>query len=99
MKNKFMVALLAPLLLGGCFGLGGEKPVLTKTVLKVVEIEEKYYECDKVQLPDLDTLDDARIAKLINDLVKANRVCYNNMNAIKLYTEAAKKVLEAHESN
>ena len=93
MKSKMMIVSALSLLLVAC-GPKTEEPVLTKTVYKVVEIDNKYYECDKIQLPNPETLDDAAVAALINDLVKANRVCYNNMQAIQLAIETSKKILE-----
>lgn len=93
MKSKIVMTCLLPLALTACFG-NDERPVVTKTVYKVVEIDDKYYECDKIPMPNPDTLDNEAVARLINDLVAANKICANNMAAIKLYTEAAKKVLE-----
>lgn len=98
MKSKNMLALVLPLALCACFG-SNPRPVVTKTEYKVVEIDDKYFECNKVQLPNPDTLDDERVAKLIADLVAANRICGNNMNAIKVYIEAAKKVIEERDED
>ncbi len=93
MKNKLLIALAATsIALSGC----ATKPPLvpTKIEYRVVMPEQAYFTCDKVQLPDPATLTDAQVAQLINDLVKANRTCANNMNAIKQYLNAAEKVLE-----
>jgi hypothetical protein len=92
MMNKFLIALCgASITLSGCAHVPFTP---TKTELKVVRPNEAYFTCDVVKLPDPDTLDDAAVAQLINDLVKANKVCSNNMNAIKQYLDAAQDVLE-----
>lgn len=93
MKNKIVMACLLPLTLAACFG-SNDRPVLTKTEYKLVEIDDKYFECEQVKLPNPETLTNIEIANLINDLVKANRLCGNNMKAIKLYQEAAKQIIE-----
>ena len=93
--NKIIAACVLPLLLTACFGNGKERPVLTKTVYKVVEIDDRFYECDdNISLPNPDTMTNEDVSKLINDLVKANKICGNNMRSIKAYTEMAKKVIE-----
>jgi hypothetical protein len=94
MKSKMIVALVGLAMLSACKTFN-EKPPIIRTEYKVVTPDEAYYTCDKVMLPDPDTLTDARVAQLINDLVKANRVCHNNMNAIKKYLDEAKKTLES----
>jgi hypothetical protein len=66
----------------------------TKIEYKVVMPESKYFTCDVVKLPNPKDLTDAQVAQLINDLVKANRICKNNMDGIKTYLEAAQKILE-----
>ena len=45
-------------------------------------------------MSDHSTLTDAEVAQLINDLVKANKICANNMKAISQYLDAAEDVLE-----
>lgn len=81
-------------MLSGCFGMGHKPLTPTQTVYKVVRPEKSYFTCDKVVLPDPKTLTDVQVAALINDLVKANRTCANNMHAIDQYLDAAQKVLE-----
>lgn len=89
--NKLLIAVGAALSLGAC----AHGPLIpTKTELKVVRPDAAYFTCDKVELPNPDTLTDVQVAQLINDLVKANKTCANNMNAIKQYLDAAEDVLE-----
>lgn len=97
MKNKLMVVATS-FMLSGCFGMGHKPLTPTKIEYKVVKPEEAYFTCEKVELPNPANLTDAQIAKLINDLVKANRTCANNMNAIKQYLNAAQDVLEKRQS-
>jgi hypothetical protein len=91
MKSKAIVAIALSLMLSACFGRG---ETVVSTQYKVVKPEAAYFTCERVQLPNPDTLDDAAVAELINRLVKANRTCANNMNAIKQYLDAAEQVLE-----
>jgi hypothetical protein len=97
MKNKLLIALLA-LSLSACMGSGQHiQPI--KTEYKVVMPEEKYFSgCDVVSLPDPSTLTDVQVAMLINDLVKTNRICHNNNQAIHDYLTKAKKELEARKN-
>lgn len=90
--NKLLIALCAGALsLSAC----AHKPLPpTQTELVVARPDAAYFTCDKVTLPDPETLTDAQVALLVNDLVKANRICANNMNAIKQYLDAAEDVLE-----
>lgn len=92
MKTKLMIALCAAsLAVSGC----AHNPLSpTKTELVVARPDAIYFTCEKVSLPDPSGLTDVQIAQLINDLVKANRICANNMSAIKQYLDAAQQVLE-----
>jgi hypothetical protein len=91
MTSKILIAAAAAFMVTAC----GHKPLIpTRTELKVVRPDPAYFTCDKVQLPDPETLTDVQVAQLINDLVKANETCANNMNAIKQYLDAAEDVLE-----
>lgn len=91
---KKLILILSAFSMTGCMGLSGHANTPTTTEYKVVMPESKYFTCDVVQLPDPKTLTDAQIAQLINDLVKANRVCHNNMDAIHTYLQAAQDVLQ-----
>ena len=93
MKIKIAIALASLAALSGCFGRD-ERPQLIKTEYTVVMPDDAYFTCEKVNLPDPDTLKDTQVAQLINDLVKANRVCHNNSVAIKTYLDKAKTTLE-----
>jgi hypothetical protein len=93
MMNKLLL-ILAAFSMTGCMGLGTHANTPTKTEYKVVMPESKYFTCDIVKLPDPKNLTDAQIAQLINDLVKANKICHNNMDGIKTYLQAAQDVLE-----
>jgi hypothetical protein len=92
MKTKLMIAICAAsMAITGC----GHNPLSpTKTELVVARPGEAYFICDKVSLPDPASLTDVEIAQLINDLVKANRICANNMAAIKQFLDAAEQVIE-----
>lgn len=91
---KIALAVVLMASLSGCFGIGEDRPQPIRTEYKVVMPEEKYFECNRVALPNPDTLSNTQIAELINDLVSANRVCANNMEGIHRYLEAAQQVLE-----
>jgi hypothetical protein len=92
MMNKLLIV-LASISLSGCFGIGQHvQPI--KTEYKVVMPESKYFVCDVVKLPDPKKLTDEEVSLLINDLVKANRICSNNMTGIKTYLQTAQDVLE-----
>jgi hypothetical protein len=93
MKNKLLLILAAFAITGGCAGTPHITP--TKTEYKVVIPEAKYFTCDEVALPDPKALTDSQVALLINDLVKANKICHNNSVAIHDYLNAAKKELES----
>lgn len=96
MKSKLLIVLSA-FALTGCLGSGQHvQPI--KTEYKVVMPEEKYFTCDEVNLPDPATMNDAQVAQLINDLVKANRICHNNSQAIHDYLTKAKNELENRSS-
>lgn len=95
-KTKILALLVAASMTTACATKTLE-PV--RTEYKVVVPEESYFVCDRVALPDPNTMTDSQIASLINDLVRANKVCYNNMNAIKQYLKAAKDILETRNSS
>ena len=92
MKNKLLI-ILSSFALSGCLGSGQHiQPI--KTEYKVVMPESKYFTCNEVALPDPKTLTDSQVALLINDLVKANKICHNNSVAIHDYLTSAQKELE-----
>lgn len=90
MRNNIAILLAASLFLSGC----NRQLTPVQTQYKVVEPEAAYYVCNKVPLPDPENLTDVQLAALVNELVKENRVCHNNMAAIKQFLENAKKILE-----
>lgn len=97
MRNKLLI-ILSALTLGGCLGSGQHvQPI--KTEYKVVMPESKYFICDEVPLPDPKTLTNTQIAQLINDLVKAIKICHNNSVATHDYLVNAQKELESRKSN
>ena len=97
MRSKILGAIIAVLLVSGC-ATHSIPPVVTH--YKVVMPEDKYFSgCDLVTLPDPKTLNDVQVAQLINDLVKVNRVCYNNTNAIYDLLKAAQKELETRKTS
>ena len=93
--NVIKIAALAVLMMStsACFGRD-ERPRAVVVEHVVVIPEKKYFVCEEVPLPNPDTLSNTQIANLINDLVKANRTCKNNMNGVELYLNSAKQVLE-----
>ena len=94
MKNKLTLGLVA-LSLGGCALF--DKPPLppTKTEYRVIYPDAEYFRCEQIKLPDPDDLTNVEVAKLINELVKSNKICDNNMKAIKKFLEEADKKLKA----
>ena len=99
MKNKLLMIVAASITLSGCFGMGNKPLTPTQIEYKVVRPEKTYFTCDEVALPDPSTLTDVQVAMLINDLVKANKTCKNNMTAIDQYLKAAEDVLEKRSKN
>ena len=96
LSKKILGALLGLSLLAGC---STDPQVVIKTEYRVVKPEQSYYQCDVVNLPNPETLTDIQIAALINDLVKANKVCKNSLDAIKQYIDSAEKILEEKSNN
>lgn len=90
--NKLTILLLA-LPLSACFG-SNQDVQPTRTVYKVAEVSPEYYECDRLLLPDPETLTDYEVSMLINDLVKENRKCASNMKVIREFKDRAKEILE-----
>lgn len=100
MKTKLFLAVVGSFLLSGCSVFGSHHPLTpTKIEYKVAIPEAEYFTCERVALPDPKTLTDSQVAQLINDLVKANKTCANNMNAIHQYLDAAQKILEERNKN
>lgn len=97
MKSNILTALMCLSLLSGCIITPKPEapPPVIKTQYIAIKPDKAYYVCDKVILPDPDTLTDIQIAKLINDLVRANKICSNNMNAIQHYIDNAEQVIRA----
>ena len=96
MKNRISKIVLIgamALSLSACFGRG-EPLTPTRIEYRVARPEVAYFSCERVNLPNPDTMTDAQVAELINELVRANRTCANNMNAIKQYLDAAEQILE-----
>lgn len=91
--TKILIAIVGAFMLSGCLGMGQHANTPTKIEYRVVHPDAAYFTCDKVSLPDPTNLTDTQVAQLINDLVKANKTCANNMNAIKIYLDSAEQVL------
>lgn len=93
MINKLLI-ILGAFCLTGCMGSGEHiNPIQTK--YEVVMPENTYFQgCDIVKLPDPKTLTNTEIAQLIADLVKTNRICHNNNQAIHDFLVAAQQQLD-----
>lgn len=97
--TKFFIGIVGAFLLSGCATFGHHANTPTKIEYRVVHPDAAYFTCDRVSLPNPDTLTDVQVSQLINDLVKANKTCANNMNAIKIYLDSAEQVLSDRKDN
>jgi starvation-inducible outer membrane lipoprotein len=59
------------------------KPILTKTVYKTVHIPASVLVCRGVRVPAPENMTNQQLAEYLVRLVRANRLCKNNMDTIK----------------
>lgn len=91
MRSKIWI-IAASLALSAC-GTTGFIPV--RTEYKLIKPDEKYLECDLTKtLPAADKLTDTQVANLINDLYSDNKICHNNMIALKQFYENADQIFK-----
>lgn len=79
MKRLFLILMVAlfVVLATGC------------TTTAIVAPPESIMKCEKVDVPVIDT--NAEHIAFTNRLVKANIVCYNSMNNVRVYVAESKK--------
>lgn len=92
MTSKKLLLILAAFCMSSC-GTPHIQPIATKYM--VIMPEDQYFHgCDIVKMPNPKTLDNTQVAQLINDLVKVNKVCHNNNQAIHDYLVKAQQELD-----
>ncbi len=88
MKN-FLIACGLALFLAGCQTT--QNLVVEK--MYVPQVPEEFWNCPVVKkYPQVKTLTDRQVAELINVLANNNRICSNNMNAVRNYLIRAGKI-------
>jgi len=94
MKKIFIaLALVGTLGLAGCNGTP-QQQIVTKTLIKTVNIPDRLLVCNGVRVPKPDTMTNQQLATFIVKLVKVNRQCSENMKAIKQIITRSKRLLE-----
>lgn len=95
-RNKLaLVGILgASLLLSAC----GEDRTSTVQSIRYVQISvpESLFRCPQIRtIPEIETLTDVQVAKLIASLYKSNQTCDESMRAIKNYVAEANKRIKS----
>ena len=91
--KKVGVGIVMAVVLAGC---GGTKPIIIESQKAVVVIpDQSMFVCPQTPLPDPDTMTDVDVAKLINALVRDNRVCGYNMKQVYEFLNKAKEKADA----
>jgi len=94
---KKVLVLFAALGLAGCAHDGIGKPDLIVTKQVVVMPDESLFHCPDVRkFPDVSTLTDIEVAKLLVNLHANNTLCQKNINSIHEFLTNAKKTTEAN---
>jgi hypothetical protein len=94
---KKLLVLIAAFGLAGCASNGIGKPDLIVTKQVVVMPDESLFHCPDVRkFPDVSTLTDIQVAKLLVNLHANNTMCQKNINAIHDYLTNAKKTVESN---
>lgn len=88
---KLIVAVSIALLLCGCSTTRSVSPIVTREVPTVIAPPDALYNCPSiVMFPNPETLTNEDLAILITKLVKNNKTCKINMDAIKAYVSNAR---------
>lgn len=89
--KKLAVVMLFALALAGC---ETTQQVVTTTRLQVVDVPANLYNCPVIKtFPEVKTLTDVQVGRLIVQLEKNNVTCRNSLDAIRSYLAAAKKTV------
>ena len=92
-----MLLVASALLLSSC---AGTSFIPTKTVAKFIKPEDTYLHCDLIgTMPDYRTLKDTEVAELLNQLYADNKVCKNNMDALKQFYSIGDQIFKQSETN
>lgn len=95
---RIIVLLLAGLL-AGCSLTGKKEPPVIQNQIIVISPPENLFNCPQLgKVPSPETLTNKQLADIITKLIRYNRTCGINMNAIHEYVTKAQEALQEKES-